>query len=54
MNEKSGYSDEVFIELRIQLARIEAKLDDIPEIKESLKETALKKLLFLCLVLFHM
>ena len=42
MNEKSGYSDEVFIELRIQLARIEAKLDDIPEIKESLKETSLK------------
>lgn len=42
MNEKDMYGDVGLVELRIQLARIEAKLDDIPEIKESLKDTSIR------------
>lgn len=30
------------MDMRVQLARIEAKLDDIPEIKQSMKETTLR------------
>lgn len=39
MNDDKGFLDEGLLKLHTQLARIEVKLDDIPEIKQSLKDT---------------